>query len=99
MRAASEGKGKSAESRIGFRVLEASSSDDGFEASALEHAHPQSQGWQSARFCDYPVSLILELERRLVAVLIPRTIIIIRIPSLTIWAIYFDNMIFQLSDK
>eukprot|EP00474_Spongospora_subterranea_P010303 CRZ10761.1 hypothetical protein [Spongospora subterranea] len=60
----SNGTGGQGEARIPFRVRYCSSFDENLSsASALEVAHPQSQGWISAGFCSYPQEIILELER------------------------------------
>ena len=48
--------------KIPFQVIEYSSADEQYPASALHHHGPFATGWQSARACSYPQELIFEFE-------------------------------------
>ncbi|CAF0732515.1 unnamed protein product [Adineta ricciae] len=45
-----------------FRVVYSSSSDEQHPASELNHHGPLVNGWQSARFCQYPQELVLQFD-------------------------------------
>lgn len=49
-------------SKIKFKVVYASSREPGCDEKQLEVHQRDNKGWQSARFCDYPQELILELK-------------------------------------
>ncbi|XP_018647962.1 hypothetical protein Smp_178710 [Schistosoma mansoni] len=50
--------------KLPFRVVYVSSQDEHFPATELNHHHPGTKGWVSARFCPYPQKLILSLEAK-----------------------------------
>lgn len=45
-----------------FHVVYSSSSDEQHPASELNHHGPLVNGWQSARFCQYPQELVLQFD-------------------------------------
>lgn len=40
--------------KLGFRVVFAASEDVDYPAAELNYHSPQTKGWQSARFCEFP---------------------------------------------
>ncbi|MFT7804571.1 centrosomal protein of 104 kDa [Arapaima gigas] len=50
--------------KLGFKVLGASSHEDGFSAMELLVHAPMVSGWRSARHCSYPQEIILQLAVR-----------------------------------
>ncbi|KAJ1451288.1 hypothetical protein M885DRAFT_530203 [Pelagophyceae sp. CCMP2097] len=51
-------------SKLEFKVVGASGADPDFPADELNRHSPHTRGWQSARFCDYPQEVVLELRAR-----------------------------------
>lgn len=49
-------------SKLKFRVIYFSSEDDEYPASELNAHSPQTRGWQSFRYCEYPQELGFEIE-------------------------------------
>lgn len=47
-------------SKIKFRIISFSSEDSQYPASELLTQSPQSRGWQSARFCDFPQEITFQ---------------------------------------
>lgn len=47
-------------SKVKFRILSCSGEDPDYPVVELLTASPQSKGWQSSRFCDYPQEIILQ---------------------------------------
>ena len=47
---------------VPFKVFKVSSFDPAYEASELETSDPNSKGWQSQRFCNFPQQLILQFK-------------------------------------
>ncbi|KAJ8021473.1 hypothetical protein HOLleu_38689 [Holothuria leucospilota] len=50
--------------KIAFKVLHASSIDNGFSIKELEVHNPLVKGWQSIKFCPYPQEIILRLPKK-----------------------------------
>eukprot|EP00741_Cyanophora_paradoxa_P007756 tig00001206_g7504.t1 len=48
--------------KLKFRVVHATSADEQFPAAELNSHTPQTRGWCSARFCEYPQELVVQLE-------------------------------------
>ncbi|KAJ8608429.1 hypothetical protein CTAYLR_010332 [Chrysophaeum taylorii] len=46
---------------VGFRVVSSSGCEASYPASELNRHSPQTRGWQSPKFCDYPQEVVLEL--------------------------------------
>lgn len=49
--------------KLEYRVVFCSGSEAEYPGSELNRHSPQTRGWQSARFCDYPQTIVLDLER------------------------------------
>ena len=47
------------ERKLPFRVVAATSEDADYPASELNVHSPQTRGWQSARFCDFPQEIVV----------------------------------------
>jgi centrosomal protein CEP104 len=47
---------------ISFVAIHSSGEDDEYPAAELNHHTPQTKGWQSAKFCEYPQELGFEIE-------------------------------------
>ena len=46
--------------RLRFKVISCSSEDPNYPSDSLNDHGPNSKGWQSSRFCEYPQELVLE---------------------------------------
>jgi centrosomal protein CEP104 len=51
--------------KVPFRVIKCSSYDDGYDHTQLETTRPtrHTKGWQSARFCEFPQTLVLDFRK------------------------------------
>ena len=50
--------------RIGYRVVEVTSEEEGYRGSQLVETGPQAKGWLTAKYCIYPQSVVLALDNR-----------------------------------
>ena len=50
--------------RLGYRVVQVSSEEEGYRGSQLVETGPQAKGWLTAKYCIYPQSLVLALDKR-----------------------------------
>ncbi|XP_078696734.1 centrosomal protein of 104 kDa-like isoform X3 [Branchiostoma floridae x Branchiostoma belcheri] len=50
--------------KVPFKVIQASSQDEGFSSKELETHAPTVNGWVTSRFCLYPQELVLKLNER-----------------------------------
>jgi len=50
--------------RIGFRVAQVTSEEEGYRGSQLVEVGPQAKGWMSDKYCIFPVTLTLQLDTR-----------------------------------
>lgn len=48
--------------KLKFRIVSCTSEDPDFQVTELLKHGPQTKGWQSSRFCDYPQEIILQLS-------------------------------------
>ena len=46
--------------KLPFNIISVSGEDPDYPAEDLNESSPESKGWQSARFCEYPQELVLE---------------------------------------
>mmetsp|Transcript_16918 Transcript_16918/g.30337 ORF Transcript_16918/g.30337 Transcript_16918/m.30337 type:complete len:135 (-) Transcript_16918:255-659(-) len=49
-------------SKLKFRIVSCTSEDPDFAATELLKHGPATKGWTSARFCDYPQEIILQMS-------------------------------------
>ena len=50
--------------RIGYRVVQVTSEEEGYRGSQLVETGPQAKGWLTAKYCIYPQSVVLALDNR-----------------------------------
>lgn len=48
--------------KLRYRIVSCSGEETNYSASELLSQSPQSKGWQSPRFCDYPQEIIIQLS-------------------------------------
>jgi centrosomal protein CEP104 len=54
--------------RLRFKVISCSSEDPNYPSDSLNDHGPNSKGWQSSRFCEYPQELVLEFLEKNVCI-------------------------------
>ena len=47
--------------KLRYRIVSCSGEETNYAASELLSQSPQSKGWQSPRFCDYPQEIVIQL--------------------------------------
>merc|ERR1711936_571529 len=50
--------------RVGYRVVQATSEEEGYRGSQLVETGPQAKGWLTAKYCIYPQSVVVALDHR-----------------------------------
>ena len=50
--------------KLAFSLVSSSGEDPDFPARELNTHSPQTVGWQSARFCSYPQTIVLQMHDR-----------------------------------